>query len=156
VRVAEPEPTPPTGVLDVTEFVLNVDKQIKELAKAREDDHALIVQLAKQNKILGEMVQAGATANAALLAPLAKAIADQRIESLRTPAAPITPVGRARGLLGAGTKAAERHAVAVDDAKLIGGNSRLEMQALAKALRTGVIDHQAKQTFATTRKFCED
>lgn len=145
---------PPAGVdnvLDVTAFVFKTAAAIESLTKSvkatRAENAELKQMLAKSLKAqetLGELLVKSTQATIDLVAPLAKGISDTHESLMQIPAAGITPA-RFPG-----------RAPAPADVVLIGGTKRSEAQALAKGLRTGVIDPAAKVLFEKTRKFAAD
>jgi hypothetical protein len=153
--IVPPVPATPaqTGdaVLDVTQFVFDTGERMARLEKAVADGakrEALLIDLVKgqqaQLETLGQMVQVSTEATMATLAPLAKAVSDQRETLLNIPAPGITP------------KRMPPPKPAAPDAAFIGGTKRTELQALSKAMSTGVIDGLVKQTFLNTRRFHPD
>lgn len=144
------ESAPGERVIDATQFILQTASRIDTLEKAQKKQTRLISELSaqnerllQQNEQLGRMVQQGAQATVSLIAPLAKAVSEQRTSLLDTPAKAITPPSRPK-------------APPAANGGYIGGSERRETQALAKAFSTGVIDADMKTLYRQERKFSHD
>lgn len=137
-------------VIDATQFILQTAARIGTLEKAQKKQGALIselreqnARLIEQNAQLGRMVQQSASATVSMLAPLAKAVSEQRTSLLDTPAKPITPRERPKS-------------PPPPSGGYIGGSERREAQTLAKAFNTGVIDADMKSLYRNERRFSPD
>jgi hypothetical protein len=145
-----------TQTFDVTSFLLSTTADIALLRKAsaakdRQIDllSKKIDRLSEQNSQLAGMIITAAEGNAAMLGPLAKAMADTRTALLNAPAAPITPSRFTN---------ANRPPPALIAAQsaYIGGSHDSERVALAKALHEGVIDAHANDSWRKMRIFSTD
>lgn len=140
----------PRSLLDVSKFVFETGAQIASLAKAvqglaKENTElkGMIARTIEGQNTLGKMVADSAAAQLGTIAPLVKAVGDAREALLNLPAPGITP-----------TRFSQRRTT--PDVVLLGGTKRAEVQTLAKALRTSVIDPSMKAMFEQTRRFAAD